>query len=50
MVVGGEEHAPSLLEFGTALVYTCSASCWREGDTFRAERVLVQAEKEAALF
>ena len=37
-------HAPSLLEFGTALVYTCSASCWREGDTFKAERMLVQAE------
>ena len=38
-------HAPSsLLEFGTALVYTCSASCWREGDGFKAERMLVQAE------
>ncbi|XP_043238619.1 programmed cell death protein 2-like [Amphibalanus amphitrite] len=35
-----------LLEFGTAIVYTCRDSCWRAGDRPRTETVLVQAEMQ----
>jgi len=33
------------LEFGTVLVFTCLKSCWTTTDTWREERVVVQAEK-----
>lgn len=33
------------LEFGTVLVFTCRKSCWTTTDTWREERVVVQAEK-----
>ncbi|PSN38200.1 hypothetical protein C0J52_20752 [Blattella germanica] len=33
------------LEFGTVLVFTCRQSCWASADTWREERVVVQAER-----
>lgn len=33
------------LEFGTVLVFTCRQSCWTATDTWREEKVVVQAEK-----
>ena len=33
------------LEFGTVLVFTCLKSCWTTTDTWREERIVVQAEK-----
>ena len=32
------------LEFGTVLVFTCSKSCWSQGDKFKNEKVIVQME------
>lgn len=33
------------IEFGTVLIYTCLRSCWSTIDSFREERVIVQAER-----
>jgi hypothetical protein len=41
---GDAEDVLPALEFGTALIYTCTKSCWREGDSFKLEKMLVQAE------
>ncbi|KAH0566700.1 programmed cell death protein 2-like [Cotesia glomerata] len=32
------------IEFGTVLIFTCSASCWSANDTYKEEYVIVQAE------
>ena len=37
-------RAGPALEFGTVIVFTCSRSCWGEGDTPRQETVILQAE------
>ena len=34
------------VEFGTVLVYTCSAACWGEGESHREECVIVQADPD----
>lgn len=38
------------VEFGTVLIYSCSASCWKEGDTWRPEVALVQPDPDAAFW
>lgn len=39
------DEAPSALEFGTVLIYTCQESCWVGGKRdFCTEKVIVQAE------
>ena len=39
------DAAPSALEFGTVLVYTCRESCWAAGKRdYCVEKVIVQAE------
>lgn len=38
------------VEFGTVLFYSCSASCWKEGDTWLPEVALVQADPDAAFW
>jgi len=37
-------RAGPALEFGTVMVFTCSRSCWGEGDTPRQETLILQAE------
>ena len=34
------------VEFGTVLVYTCPAACWGEGESYREECVIVQADPD----
>ncbi|XP_023344827.1 uncharacterized protein LOC111714047 isoform X3 [Eurytemora carolleeae] len=34
----------TLVEFGTVLVFSCSGSCWKDGDSFRREIILLQQE------
>lgn len=36
------------VEFGTVLIFSCSASCWKEGDTWRPEVALVQPDPDVA--
>lgn len=38
------------VEFGTVLFYSCSASCWKEGDTWLPEVALVQPDPDAAFW
>ena len=41
------------IEFGTVLVFTCARSCWldaTEGDLFREEFVIVEADPDASSF
>ncbi|KAL1431289.1 hypothetical protein MTO96_014311 [Rhipicephalus appendiculatus] len=38
------------VEFGTVLVYSCSASCWKDGDTWRPEVALVQPDPDAVFW
>ncbi|XP_008549222.1 programmed cell death protein 2-like [Microplitis demolitor] len=33
------------IDFGTVLIFTCSASCWSANDTYKEEYVIVQAER-----
>lgn len=35
---------PNPVEFGTIIIFTCSKSCWQEGDAARNEHVIVQME------
>ncbi len=42
--VASEYSVDATLEFGTVLVYSCTQSCWQEGDSFKPEAVLVQEE------
>ncbi|KAL5019242.1 hypothetical protein ScPMuIL_004964 [Solemya velum] len=44
---GQEETA---VEFGTVLIFTCRKSCWVDGDSVRAETVIVQADPDSHLF
>ncbi|KAL3248226.1 hypothetical protein MRX96_056636 [Rhipicephalus microplus] len=38
------------VEFGTVLVYSCSASCWKDGDSWRPEVALVQPDPDAVFW
>ncbi|XP_050039168.2 programmed cell death protein 2-like isoform X1 [Dermacentor andersoni] len=38
------------VEFGTVLVYSCSASCWKEGDKWQPEVALVQRDPDAVFW
>ncbi len=38
------------LEFGTVQIYTCSESCWANGDKYRTEYVVVQADPDQRYF
>ena len=35
------------VEFGTVLIYTCPAACWGEGESYREEYVIVQADPDS---
>ncbi|KAJ8318811.1 hypothetical protein KUTeg_003902 [Tegillarca granosa] len=37
-------------EFGTIIVFTCRSSCWKHGDNYRREQVLVQSDPDQHLF
>lgn len=39
-----------LVEFGTVLFYSCSASCWKDGDTWKSEVALIQPDPDAAFW
>ena len=44
---GNEFGVSSGIEFGTVLVFTCSASCWDDSTpTFREESVIVQRDPD----
>lgn len=45
-----EGEKDPVIEFGTVIIYTCKASCWSDGETFREERVVVQPDPDNALF
>uniref|UniRef100_A0A023GES1 Putative programmed cell death protein n=1 Tax=Amblyomma triste TaxID=251400 RepID=A0A023GES1_AMBTT len=38
------------VEFGTVLFYSCSASCWKDGDAWKSEVSLVQPDPDAAFW
>ncbi|KAL3876330.1 hypothetical protein ACJMK2_034192 [Sinanodonta woodiana] len=38
------------VEFGTVLIYTCKASCWKDGDTVKSELALVQSDPDQQFF
>ncbi|KAK3586101.1 hypothetical protein CHS0354_033221 [Potamilus streckersoni] len=38
------------VEFGTVLIYTCKASCWKDGDTNKSELALVQSDPDQQFF
>jgi len=43
-VLEAEHVEGTVVEFGTLLLYSCAASCWKEGNSVKSETVILQQE------